>query len=337
MSGWEQKTDESRETPPTPDWTEAVPALAEALAPWVESRFNTYNMAVVLGAPHSHMDVAVAAWATANGCITLDAPSMDHILTGNEIPWQGEPSSVNDAVYVIPALEEWFLRSPNGLDTLRRLLDRACAGKIRIVAGCQSWAWAFLSKAVQLELMADAYTLEPLNAHRLQEWCVALGNQGGVSLRNTLRQADTDAPVITNDRASSDFMVRLAAYSCGIPGVAWALWRDHLVLVPGARDDGDLASVRVKPWLEASHLALPGRLAQPDCFVLHAILMHQAISREMLAAILPLSLAETAQSLHRLQMAGFLERINARWLVTPQGYPAVREKLREQRYLVDPL
>ena len=69
--------------------------------------------------------------------------------------------------------------------------------------------------------------------------------------------------------------------------------------------------------------------------VLHTVLLHDSLSEQPLTQLLPLSSFAVIKLLNRLKKAGLLESFSGGWRVTPLGYPAVRQSLAVEEYLVD--
>jgi hypothetical protein len=142
----------------------------------------------------------------------------------------------------------------------------------------------------------------------------------------------------------------LAVYSQGYPGAAWTLWRRSLLLPPNEpspeadessnESSGEASeeeqTIWVRPWSEVERPRRPSDFAQPDAFVLHALLQHGGLSAEQLSPLLPTDPYAVRQRLHRLRAAGFVVKEAAMWQLTPEGYPAACDMLRREAYLPDP-
>ena len=153
-----------------------------------------------------------------------------------------------------------------------------------------------------------------------------------------------------SDAESSGFLINVAAYSRGIPGIAWALWRRSFGFVntteedgeardkeaPAAEDGNSAYPILVKPW---SQLNLPGfsgqRVSRGLLMVLHTLLIHGGLWRQILPQLFPLSPMEIFEYLYLLEASGLVESDQGFWRVTPVGYPAVRQALQSEGYLTD--
>jgi hypothetical protein len=137
---------------------------------------------------------------------------------------------------------------------------------------------------------------------------------------------------------------RLAAYSRGIPGIAWALWRQSLL---GEFNDelsleeqqefhqSEATTIWVRPWDDLEHPSLPSDFDRVDAFILHTLLLHGGLPAGLLTNLLSLSATELIRHLYHLQAAGLVEEDAERWLVSPLGYPVVRRFLDNAGYLTD--
>ena len=149
----------------------------------------------------------------------------------------------------------------------------------------------------------------------------------------------------------SSFLKNVAAYSRGIPGIAWAVWRRSFGFVDTTAEDAKRATERsprrlrmvnsaypiwVKPW---SQLNLPGfPIQRPSLgllMVLHTLLIHGGLWSRIFPELLPLSPMEILEYLYLLEASGLVESDQGFWRVTPAGYPAVRQALQSEGYLTD--
>lgn len=340
---------------PAPDWSEGVPALHQALQDWWQERSG--RIQVLVGAPHSGTAEMASHWAAAFQARILPDPSLEQIKSGGR-EWLEQLDQSPDQVWVIPRLERLYLRHSQGFGLLRALIDKIGFLPGRVLVVCDSWAWAYLGKVLHLEaLWPQPLVLKAFDQVRLDRWFrgLAAGTPGKGFI---FRQADSEKLVVRLDEMAreklgeqgvTDFLQRLAAFSRGIPGVAYTVWRYSLGLARDKDeeeaedekpkiDDGLHKTIRVEPW---SHLELPslpnldprGR----EIFVLHTLLLHDGLPGELLVQILPFPESQTQDSLHLLRRAGVLGRDQDRWRVTAWGYPAVRKYLANEGYLVDAL
>ncbi len=327
---------------PSPDWEAAAPALRDALASWLETAAGPV---LVLGAPYSGRETILRAWARENDWRIIEPPPPEQILS-REAGWLsgladgGEP-------WVLPRLERCYLRHPNGLALARGVLDAWTAGALgRGLVGCDPWAWAYLQR-VWPGRIPTVLTLQAFDADRLARWFRALASDGGESALR-FRQSDSGKEVMPSADAGPDgtdvspFLRHLAAYSLGIPGVAWDLWRRSLLHAPDPASDGAPEPragperiVGVRPWGRLERPALPSDAGRDEAFILQALLLHGGLPGAMLTRLLPLASHAARQVLHRLRDAGMVTHDGTVWQVSPSGYPAARQFLHDAGYLTD--
>ncbi len=349
---------------PAPSWQEAVPALDEVL-PNRWKGFQDAGVRVVVGAPWSGTPEMVAYWAETHSFYLVEAPASEVLLSGAG-EWQKPLENYDHVPWVIPRLDHWYLRHSHGLRPLRQLLEKICTRSQPTLLACNTWAWAYLSKALQIHALLPApLILEAFDQERLERWFLALAHDAaGPGL--VFRQADTgkfvlpppeDMPTLPGQEPSpstpdpetarpgktSDFLSRLAAYSRGIPGVAWRLWRHSLRFARHEEEDHQAQAaatpdyhrtIWVKPWTQLDLPAIPGT-DQGNLLILHGLLLHNGLPGHLLPQLLPLPESQIWNHLQILQNAGVVEMNQDIWRITALGYPAVRDALFREGYLVD--
>ena len=243
--------------------------------------------------------------------------------------------------------------------------------------GCDSWAWAYLSKALKVDTVFPMpFILEAFDQDRLKIWFQQLASASAED-SFVFRQLDSGRyvlPPVTGDEVSGDrepgnfaedasFLKHVAAYSRGIPGVAWAVWRHRFAFVdttpedgaecapeasvteggeecdqeaPAAKEVNPAHPILVTPW---SKINLPGFPFQPISLgmlmVLHTLLIHGGLCSQIFPELLPLSPVEILENLYLLQASGLVESDQGFWQVTAAGYPPVRQVLQSEGYLTD--
>jgi hypothetical protein len=375
--GWGTKTEESvfaekelsqvpqelvDKVAPDPDWSAPLAAVTAVLDSWLDAKVTGSATQIFVGPPYHGTSEILTAWAQARGWRLVSAPSPEMILTGGQdwltqLEEDGEP-------LVLPHLDHCYLRHYDGLTLLRRLLDHIISQSRRWLVGCDSWAWAYLSKALKVHtVFPTPFILEAFDHERLKIWFQQLAAESGEETF-VFRQLDSGKyvlPPATGDEASGDrsqgsgtetsgFLKNVAAYSRGIPGIALAFWRRSFGFVHVMEEDGEendkeaqaaggdssVYPILVKPW---SQLNLPGFPSQGASLgllmVLHALLIHGGLWTRILPELLPLSPMEIFEYLHLLEASGLVESDQGFWRVTPAGYPAVRLKLQSEGYLTD--
>lgn len=350
---------------PPPSATQGSLALEAALESWMSTRRPSLPVQVVIGAPGSGVEQVVVDLARRMQWKLIPPPSYDEILDGGR-EWLGQFSEADDVPLVLPRLGKCYLRHQEGLELMDRLLDWLAVTKRRCLIACDSWAWSFLQRAVQVDAMLPStWTLAPFHAERLQFWLPLLARRtykGAFIFRHVadgelafpmVEREELDASnlpaVYERDRYAewlnvSYFLKQLASNGRGVPGIAWALWRQSLQIEASTRIDPDFLAqasrdqgytVWVLPWSQVKLPFIPGWADAPELFVLHALLLHSGMTAEWLDQVLPYSDNQVRQIMYRLRSAGLVNMTNGIWRVTLLGYPAVRRFLASEGYLVD--
>ena len=318
--------------------------LHEALEGWLNDPSPACSARVVVTPPCERTGL-LEAWARRHDLDVLDPPAAERLL-GGEPP----PDLTGESVLVVPRLEDWFLRHREGLDHVRALLRALSRLERRCLVGCNSWAWAFLVKAVEADShLPRPLTFEPMDGPRLRAWFGEVVDGSGT----TFRMADTGEAVFPGGEGDAPraFFQRLAAESRGIPWVAWWLWRESLrVRVPdedeGEEEGDDNGSDDREPGEEAAvdaaargkayapdevfvrppeELTVPDRHAPDELLVLQALLIHDRLTAAQLYDVVP-TMRDTS-ILAALLQAGLVERSGDAARCRPAAYPAIRSSL----------
>jgi hypothetical protein len=328
-----------------PDWQEAVPALDEVLQDWLKSGRETGPLKVVVGAPHSGAGEIVARWAAARNWRVIEPPGTRQLLAG-EGDRLRELDLSDEAPWLVPALEKWYLRHFNGLDPVRQFLDLLASRRQLTLVCCDTWAWAYLNQTVHLDLVLPSPLIPAaFDRERLSRWFQTLTRLKDGRPAH-FRQLDSGKFVLPPAAAAttggqpemSNYLNRLAAYSRGIPGVAWAVWRRSLSLAETEdQEEADpyARTIWVRPWEELDLPGVPERHRGRLAFVLHTLLLHGGVATRLLPELLPNLGQQIRQDLHELRVAGVAAQEHDVWRVTALGYLAVREFLENESYLVD--
>lgn len=336
---------------PALDPPAAVDALLGELKNWLEQEEPNPPVLALMGPPYSGHRAILQAWASQQGWSILEPPTAEQILAGDEA-WLEDLEHAGRP-WVFPALERAYLRHASGLSLVRRFLDQAYAGEMgRGIIGCDSWAWAFLRHTWHGRFPV-ILAVQALDQERLASSFQRLAHAAGrVSLR--FRQSDNGYCVLEppdvdpeDEQATdqnSNFLQLLAAHARGIGGVAWEGWRAALRTQPDEVLDEEAAAedraspyqtVWVIPWGQLQWPALPGGAGRDEAFVLHALLLHDGLPLPLLWQLVPLSSSLATETLYRLQDARLVEQRDGLWRVSALGYPAARQFLHDNGYLVD--
>ncbi|MEF8816364.1 MAG: hypothetical protein V5A58_06220 [Salinibacter sp.] len=326
---------------PPPDWTEAVAALDEVVGPDPEA---TETPPLVYEPAYHDAPSIVEAWGTRQDAVVLEPPPRGRLGEEDGAAWV-DAQREEGAPWVLPRLERWWLRTPDGLAFVRALLDAWAAGTLgRGVIGVDRHAWRYLRRAWPGRAPRRV-TLQPLSAGALARWFRALAQQGGASegsveerddgrvLPGAGRSSEPGPAATEEEEPPSTFLQSLAAFSDGDPGVAWALWR-HSLRAPRPATAGS-ATAEVPPWADLDRPERPDDLDRPGLLLLHSLVLHGGLSDATLAHVMPVDRYERRDRLRTLRRADVLTKDGETWRVTSLGYPVVCGLLRDEAYLSD--
>lgn len=349
---------------PVPEWSEAVLGLDNALEEWLEEDDQDYPARVILGAPGSGTGQILSSWADKWGWTVVTPPAIKAILHGDAEGGEFLSKAVGKGL-VIPAMERLFLRHHRGLAMFREFLECLWEKRSRCLLGCDSWAWAFLEKVASTHLFfRSPLVLQAFDQERMGRWFRALAACCGRRIV-IFRQSDTGEVILSteetvditegdsrtgedsgNGKEEGGYLARIAARSRGIPLVAWAIWRNSLLIsaeepvadeVQKAAERDKGLTIWVKPWGTVEFPEVPPDITRAEQFLLHALLIHGGLLTETISMILPLSPADATRCLTRMSSSGLIKQEEGIWRVTLSGYPAVRQYLQNEDYLVDAL
>ena len=334
---------------PEPGWHGSAEALTLELHAWLEQEKPGKPVIVLVGPPHGGHTDTLAAWAEQQGWPLLPPPSAEQILAGDDTWLSGQEST--GTPWIFPALERAYLRHAEGLSLVRRFLDRACSGDLgRGIIGCDSWAWAFLRRVWRGRLPVTL-TLQACDKDRLADHFRQLADPSG-DRQIHFRQSDNGRYILEPPEAgaassaeTSSFLQLLAAHSRGILGLARAVWLASLQTEPDERLTEEPAdkgarrmagqTVWVLPWSQLSFPSLASGAGRDEAFLLHTLLLHNGLPLKLMQRLLPLSPSQVMETLFRLEDSGLAVRGDTVWQVAPRGYPAVRQFLQGNGYLID--
>jgi hypothetical protein len=334
-----------------PDWRVAAMALNAALEAWLNSNLANRQPVVVVGAPHTNKAEILKLWAKEQKWRVIEPPTPDDILAQNE-QWLGQLTD-DDTPWVLPSLERCYLRHTQGLALIRRFFDQLWSDRVSHgLIGCDSWAWAYI-RHIWSGRVPSVFVVQAFTHQSLEAWFQTLAT--GSDLAPFLFRQQDNGKYVLNPPPElaeeidppveiSNFLRRLASYSRGIPGIAWALWRRSLLgefneaLSEEERQQIHqfrATTIWVRSWDQLKEPSFPADFSRAQAFILHTLLLHNCLPTELLARLLSLSATEVFQHLCSLQAAGLVEEDAETWCVSPLGYPVVRQFLKGEGYLTD--
>lgn len=281
----------------------------------------------------------------------ITPPTPRQILAADE-QWFEAFAEKNRLPWVLPALEQCYLRHVSGLSLMRRFFERLFSGGLnRGIIGCDSWAWAYLKHAMALS-RTNALVAQSFDQQRLSFWFGELARRTN-GIRPFFLQSDDGSKVLLPEgeteaanggKEVGDFLKKLATYSRGIPGVAWTLWRQSLNTLPETDyENGKEAAPQgkgektlwVTPWDKMCLTTPPLPPEKIQVLVMHALLLHNGLHQSILCHMLPFPAHELGQALILLGSLGILEQNEKKWRVSAAAYPAVRWVMADEGYLTD--
>lgn len=337
----------------SPDWeagTSNLGALVE------EGLAEGRTVQVFVGGPHRCTSEMLRDRGRARRWKVLEAPTPAEILEGRFQP----PDFARDetTAVVIPQLAHWFLRHDNGLEVGRGLVEWICSAKQPVFVGCQSWAWCYLNKAINLgTALPEPRVLAPFDGDKLTRWFEGLSPHAG-NARQVFREASSGKVVLEpgssseGDKAAarngnrSTLLAHIAARSRGLPEISWGLWRESILrfkkemVTDVARKtvvENEERTIWVPSWTLLDLPEVPFAPGHLPLFLMHTLLLHAGLPADVLPLLMPFSRAEIQRTLYELQLRRMVELEMDRWRVTAAGYPSVRGSLKNEGYLVDSL
>jgi hypothetical protein len=315
------------------------PLLAEldaTLSAWLTDENTSHKVQTIILPPCDRENL-LGQWAEANDLQTFGTDRKMAELDALDNP-EATP-------LVIPKLEQRFLRTRSGLHDVRQLLDRLSIMERRIIIGCNSWAWQFLRKSCEIDLIfAAPMTFQAFDKKRLRSWLgtLALDPADGANL--CFRSASSGQDVFGNGEGEtevSEFMTELAKASIGVPWVAWHLWNDSLHIEKTIDEDNNseetappVADTRETIWvIDIRPPSVPSRNDQNALLVLHALLIHGGLTQDQIVQTVPL--VTYTHVLPSLIRSGLIDKIDDLYRCLPAAYPVIRDGLNNSGYPVD--
>lgn len=244
---------------------------------------------------------------------------------------------LRQTMVLVPQLEQCFLRCIQGWRGITHLRDRVGQSPhLFWLISCNSWAWAFLDRVCQISAYFSQVMLLPkLEADALEEWLVPFTQkltQG--------RDQDTTAIAL-----GENYWQNLASLAVGGGTVASELWlRSLRFREDDLPKDIDLESLNgyADEWQDWH---LPLRLVNPilpslaslemsDYYLLHALLIHGSISRDLLALSLGETESQVQAQVQKLLRSHILQQTQQGLSVQPAHYPKLKTELSSNNFLI---
>jgi len=328
---------------PEPSAEELANALNQQLEVFRQDGHHNRPVNFLVAPPFSGVPQALVAMKR-----RVIMPPDNLLMSEQEVSgWWDEQLAGDD--WVLPELADFWLRHRSGLSLLKEFfarvaLDNAGEG----VVGCSSWCWQFWIQYLP-ELHTGPVTLTCLTGDRLTQWLDYLAS--GKSGRHLTARMTHDGLYVLPARSKdskdkySSFAQDLANVARGNRGVAHAIWQRALRAKPeeDAEQEGaeDTPANGPKCWVapldQLSLPSVPHSSGRQCGHILHALLLHNGVSRAQLELVTGIPGQEISLTLARLTRAELINQDAqiSRYQVTPLGYPAARKYLQARGYPVD--
>lgn len=328
---------------PPSNWSGAIRALEIAVKDKTGS-LEAPSVMMVVGRPGSGNAQILSHLAKSLGWRLISAPDPQQILT-QDLAWLDWTKSA-ETPWVIPDLSKTYLRHVRGLTLIRQLLARInskAAGPG--VIGCDSWGLSYLQRVLPVPF-PGAVVAQAFDDHALGRWLNQRADDG-CGRQILFRQANNGETVLPEEDGAkaSAFINQLAARSFGIPGIALEIWQRALKREPD-QTAGDQASetgpadgitIWVEPWENMPSLVVPSDLGPASPILMHSLLLHNGLPRDLAADLLPFSATETGRTLLALTNAEIVQTHQGELKISARWYPSVRAYLNREGYLTDQL
>lgn len=326
---------------PSVEWSAAASALAAALAEWSEDARVPTPVRPVVGPPGSGVGAVLGLIAREREWPLVEAPRSADLLE-RSAALQGIFDALDDASdrpLVLCRLERMYLRHEVALDFVRELVEAIASGRRRILVGCESWAWSYLRRAIDVEgLLGRPWAARAFGAEQLDQWLGSPFRSQDLECRQAGSEQLVFAPAGEEARKSSRVLEQLAAAARGIPGVALELWRRSVRSWDHAEESGKYDPARtywVAPDGALDAPQLPPGADRLHRLVLHCLLLHGGLDSRTLPALLPLSHDRVLRRVRELASAGIVEERDAELHVVLGAYPGARRELADDGLLTD--
>lgn len=236
-------------------------------------------------------------------------------------------------VIVVPALEQCFLRSIHGWQTIEDLQTQIVENPDFFwVIGCSSWAWAFLDRVCHISAYLEQVSpLPALTEEELEDWLSPVVKEA-IFVAN--HQPSSKIQAEAGDRES--YWKALTRLSKGHSTIAAHLWLGSVGILAknlpeeaASRSPEDLALCLQKPVLPA----LP-ELTQLDRYLIHALLIHGKMTQGQLTVSLGESAMQVRSRIQILQRDGVVLQEKEYLCLNPGHFPRLRSELSTNNFLI---
>jgi hypothetical protein len=327
------------------DWQIPATALNEHLSRKQAEALQP-SVTFIIKPPHGCLDEILAAWMKLSHAQTIPSPTQKEIFD-QDLNWFSTWPGQGQA-WFLPDLEHCYFRHPRGFLMVRRLLEMVVHGESAPgLIACDSWAWNFLERIYPLS-SSRVLTLQAFDGERLAR---LFAHQSPHSVKQILHFLNVKTGKLilsTDEQEKADFspeLHQLAAHCRGNVGLALYYWRKRLRDEPDEQETTEAetkgAGTKTKAeravWVAEmpSEPVLPSEKEEDTAILMHALLLHNGLSMDVLVEILPLSRPRLSSLLARLRDLGIVELWKNLWRVTATAYLFVRDFLRVRGYLID--
>jgi hypothetical protein len=352
--------------PPEPYLSAIHTALTNAMAQWTTGTANSLLLlssatedlsrilTVALDRWQSPLDAAVTQWPLPwhdrppdPQRLTTDLQQvLSKSITAIQVEVERSPSR---PLVIVPSLEQLFLRQADGLEAVAQLIHTIAAHPEYFwLVGCNEWAWAYLNRVCYLSAYFDTRcTLPALDGDALKDWLTQAVDLMGVSFAHQSEgAADGSARLVmglTTDQVASYFS-RLATLAEGLAPTAAHLWLRSLevpalpshpeLITPPTRADQVPA---LRTVLQTGKITLPKlpALDAAERYLLHAVLLHGAITLPHLVLSLADPVQRVQSQLQSLLRTGLLQQQQAVLRINPIYYPQIKADLKRNNFLLE--
>ncbi|NEX11942.1 MAG: hypothetical protein C1942_04475 [Prosthecochloris sp.] len=332
---------------PQPDWHCAADVLEKMLTELFASGGTPHRVVVLTAPPWSGYRNILEELTLREQYSEILPPTAEQVFS-NDGQWL-KSFRHNRSILVYPFLERTFFRHAGALDLIRRFMREAASGNHRpVILGCDSWSWAFLEPLWEGRKPL-VITLQTFNEEQIGQYFLDLADSGG-SKGVFFRHATTGNIILSAGDGSGstpqtdNFLQMLASKSRGNIGVATAIWKASLMIERNnhketAKEAAGLSRSRQTIWVRSFEKivlpSVPSQNVHDSAILLHTILLHGSLDVGLLHRLLPRMHTTPDAVLSLLEERGLVEEGDGTVSVSARGYPAVRQFLKSEGYLVD--